>query len=81
MGHHNINELCRAAADAEVTQVLLNAAETDAARQAAAEDSIRNQRRAQAEERAPDAVAYAQHERAKREQLERELPEHLRGLA
>jgi hypothetical protein len=61
--------------------VLLNAAETDAARQRAAEVSLNAQRRAQTGERGPDAAAHAEYQRAMRDQLQHELPEHMRGAA
>jgi hypothetical protein len=59
----------------------LNQVEADAAREHAAAESRRRQREAQQADRERDAAAQVEHERAKREQLRRELPEHLRSTA
>ena len=53
----------------------------EAERDATAAESRRRQRRDKDADRAVDAVAYAEHERAKREQLRRELPDHLKDTA
>jgi len=51
-----------------------NDLEADAARQRTLEESLQRQRRARDEERAPEAAAHTEYQRARREQLERETP-------
>jgi hypothetical protein len=58
--------------------VLVPHVPTDNEREAVAHESRRRQQQARHDARAVDAAAHAAHEDAKREQLTRELPEHLR---
>jgi hypothetical protein len=57
----------------------LNEAEADEARERALEESRRRQRESEDADRAVDAAAVDAHQQACREQLQRELPPHLRS--
>ena len=58
----------------------LNVAEAEAARQRASDQSLRHQREAQTAEREAEADVLREHERARRAQVERELPGQMRGI-